>query len=544
MTIETIKKFARRLRWIVAMISLDLYADTVTEMRWMSLTMRDQPLSVEEAQNITTGARTLESYMDEWILTDEFRNRMRRFFNDQFGSGQDIDTVRDQYFLGKQNDIYYLKDKGACTEDAAVTVNDAWWLSEGETIRVCANIVKSALVITDNGQFIDCYDTGPEGLGREECGCGPNLIICYPEEFDRSETEYRPHILYNHMRYEFQERGLYVFEQQGSWMDLFGGDFFYGSRILYKHYLDQQALIRGYLPSRVDIARLTFLPINGYDRAEWPSTGTVTRAGLVTSPVFLRQYNNFRSRINILTARLLCQDVDSTLNTDNIAVFVNDSFDDFNKVHGTKEECSGCHYALDNLGSPLMHWNEGGWYEFWGTEGAQNELGHAFGQQVNGPAELMTGYIERAQPFHGCMAKLVWEDFSGGVWEDLGADAQLSFAEASRQGPNHLVRTVLFSDQIRLLHRRGISGVTVGGASNLSFSGDVNPILEAHCSGSACHSQGTSLGAQFEFINNEAVFAATNASRIDDGSMPPANATVPAISDSDRTLLRTWRDAQ
>ena len=508
-----------------------LLASAATELRYMSLTIRDRPPTVAEAQAVAAGTTTLDTLITTWLATPEHQERIRRYFNDQFGAGPDSDLVEDSFFLLEESGILYLRDKGACDAASATTITDAWWLGSGESVQVCNNTRSDALT---NGT-VECTDSGVSGIGSDGCGCGPNMILCYPESLRTTFAE--------HLRYEFQHRGLYAYEENLSWTELLGGDFFYGSRILYKHYLDQQAIYRNILPTATDLTNLTGLPLTTYARTDFPESGDVSRAGLATSPVFLRQYNNFRSRINILTARLLCQDVDASLNTDGIARFVNETLSDFDQVHGTNPDCSGCHYPMDNMGSTIHLWNEGGWFEFYGTPGTQNLSGHAFGASGTGPGFLMTAYVNRGTPFHTCMARTAWEDFSGATWEDLGASVQNSLIAASGGGPRSLIRAILTSTQIRSLHNNGISQTTIGGVSSYDFTNDINPILQTNCSGAACHSAGTSLGAQYEFIDNESVFSQVPAGRIDDDTMPPPSSNR-TISDGDRSILRSWRDQQ
>ena len=520
------------------LLPASLHAGSTSEMRFMSYTITDRPISVTDAKALAAGTTTLEDLIAGWLASDAHKTRIKRFFNDQFGIGPTFDTVPPSFILQKQSDgSYYLTDKGVCGTDV-VTISDAWWLDEGESVKVCVN-TRSDLIYYqyDNKDDVECTDSGASGIGAAECGCGPRMILCYPVDLESTLT--------NHIRYEFRERGLYAYENDLSWLDLLGGNFFFGSRVLYKHYLDQQAFGRNIEPTLTDLVDLTNLPLDSFARRDFPTTGSVSRAGLVTSPGFLRQYNNFRSRISILTTRLLCKDVDSTLNTDGIATFVNETLaanDNFLfEEHGNKEGCSGCHYPMDNMGSVLWLWGAGGWYRYYGALGEQDERGHAFGVPGSGPRFLMEEFT-KASGFMECMAKTVWEAFSGGVWDDLGSVSKAGFVSAANLGPRGLIQYTINSREIRQLHNMGIPQTVIGGASVYSFEADINPILQNSCSGGSCHSPATLIGSQYEFIGNENNFKSSPSSRIDDGSMPPAGSSL-SISDADRAILKAWRDA-
>lgn len=512
-------------------------ADSATEMRFMSLTIQDSPISVSDAKAVASGSTTLTELIDTWLASDAHKVRIKRYFNDQYGVGPEFNTISSAFILQQQSDgAYYLEDKGTCSE--TISIEDAWWLNEGESIKVCTNTLSTRIFFEYEGKDdLACTSAGSTGIGADECGCGPRMALCYPH--DLSTT------LLDHVRYEFRERGLYVYENDLSWFDLFGGNFFYGSRVLYKHYLDQQAFGRNIEPSLTDLVDLTALPLTTYERRDFPATGSVERAGNVTAPGFLRQYRSIRSRIDILTARLLCKDVDPTLNTEGIATFVNETMaaDDIflSGENASNENCSGCHFPMDNMGSTLWLWGENGWYQYWGTLGEQDETGHVFGQAGSGPAFLIQGYLD-ADGYDACMAKTAWEDFSGGFWSDLGSISKANFINASKSGPRSLIQSILNSQEIRQLHNRGIPQTIVGGASVYNFEAEINPILKKSCSGGSCHSVSTVIGSQYEFIDNAATFKASPTDRINDGTMPPSTSAL-TISEGDQAILKAWRDA-
>ena len=497
--------------------------------RFLSLTIRDVPLSVDEARELREKPGQLDSMLEAWLDSPEHDSRIMRYFNDQFGAAP-LFVAPLQFFLYMdEQGIHYLADKGPCDPADAVTIDHAWWLRNAETIRVCPGVLPTNLVYLDDAGIGFCVQAGPRGLGHPQCGCGPDLAVCYPpESYQTIESD---------LRFEFARRALNAYRSEQSWLELLGGDRFYGNALMYKHYMDQQGLFRLKAPAAADLEQLRQLPLREDASAPWPVTGRVARAGLATMPAFLRQYNNFRTRINILTRRLLCQEVDGSLNTDGIDFFVNSSLEDAEVSHGSKAECSVCHYPMDNMGTTIMNWDTNGYYKYYETAGMQNESGHVFGETGSGPAFLMRGIIERGPGFHSCMAKTVWEDFSGFAWDSLPATLRTDLTESATAGPAALIRRVLLAEELKALYSTGF----IGGASTVrgDFHTEINPVLQTSCSGSACHDRSTVLGPEYGFVDDEAVFSGASVDRILTGSMPPPGSGR-TLSDADRARLVEW----
>ena len=75
------------------------FGDEVSLRRFLSYTIRDQPLSPNEAQDIANGTTSLDDMIDVWLAEDSHKNRIRRFFNDQFGANDDFSVLQDNFFL-------------------------------------------------------------------------------------------------------------------------------------------------------------------------------------------------------------------------------------------------------------------------------------------------------------------------------------------------------------------------------------------------------------------------------------------------------------
>ena len=290
------------------------------------------------------------------------------------------------------------------------------------------------------------------------------------------------------------------------------------------------------LPSQSEYDTLASLAINDLKRLDFPENNP-ERAGIVTSPGFMQQNNNFRSRIRALTESLLCKDIDSSLNTTNVAEFFNQDLSDFDKDHGTKADCSGCHYPMDNMGSTILGWNSAGFHETWRNL-AQN--GWAFGEQGTGPHFLMKAFVERGDGFHDCVSQKLWEDFTGSPWADVPKTTKEQLVAEAQNGPRALVDAMLVPELLLPL-RTGSSGSdsSEGPSTLLSFETDIAPILEQSCAGSGCHSADSSLGTRYQFNADANRFKQVPIGRIDDGSMPPANSGL-SINQAEIDLLKRY----
>lgn len=516
------------------LLSSPAYADdSVAQFRYLSHVLRDMAPTIDEAKEFAAASdkqARLSEFTQSWMESEAFANRLKRHFHDMFGIEPYTFVAEPVFDLHRFGDsaaieappdlteagVYYLKSSVKSTCGGTPVTTSAWWTSE--SIRICPSAGPSAM--TQNGHW--CSDPfGANGIRNPACGCGPDQVLCWP-------ASARGHLQLGVVK-EFAERGLYAYLEQKSWEDLFGGDLFIGNRWLYHHYVYQDRIqVSALPPTAAQMALMRSLPSEGIAAVPFPVGVGPERSGVVTMPAFLRRYNNFRSRVRAITEHLLCQDIDGSLNSSGINVFVNDDLTAFDKAHGDQEGCASCHFAMDNMGSTLLGWGDGGIYEAWWP---RSQLGHVFGEDGSGPRFLMRQIVESGDRFASCMAKKTWEGFSGADWADLTSSQKETFVAAATAGPRQAIESVLTSDTLRNLRNVSETTVTTTVTVTYDFAKDVSPILEQSCATSSCHGA-SGLGGQY--LGDEEAFQAADASRILNGSMPPL--------DSGRTLSASERD--
>lgn len=511
------------LRFLLVLVSTTALAgprDDLRTLRYLSQVLRDIPPTREEAEAVYRGEKTVEQLREEWLSSPAHQERVSRYFFDLLGAPSYFHVNDDAYFLEQNSEgIWHSPTKGDCSAASAVS-STAWWLNTGETISICSNIVSTQMSVTISGNYYGC--SWSDGFLRAGCGCGPEQILCYPKSLRRD--------LMDNLAQEFKHRAAYVYSQQLGWKDLLSSSSVYGNRPLAQFYLLNQYVFPWQTaPTASEIARLRQIPMLEKVWFDASSLGA-ERAGIATTPAFMRRFNNPRSRIRALTDVLLCHDVDGTLNTSNISTLVNPDTNALGQSIVTRQQCASCHYGMDNLASTLFGWNDQGIYERWPKELSQT--GHAFGQDITGPMALMEAYIDRGPGFAECMSKRAWEDFSGRPWSALSSDEQSAFLTGAGQSPHALLRGIFQSSA--LISARGGASITTEAGSTYSFATDVNPILERSCAGTSCHDAASSLGTQYGFIGDEAAFKKIPQRRLQDGTMPPAS--------SDKTLADSERD--
>ncbi len=518
--------------------------DATAAFRFYSNALRDHMPSVEEAKEFYAASdknAALDEFIARWLGEDAHEKRVARHFNDMFGVNPYFFLVDEAFDLrafdpadadvappdlNEAGDYYLSKDvKATC---GSISRNVPAWFTDG-TISICSNsesmILQQNLGDADPNNDINCADAfGSGGIRNAVCGCGPEQILCYPRA-DKSKA------VAGVVR-EWSDRSVKAYEDGWSWIDLIGGDTFYGDRWLYHHYLHtQRVAVLLTPPSAVELTFLKALPLDAKVEVTLPSTG-VERAGVVTMPAFMNRFNNFRSRVRALSNEFLCKDVDGSLNTDGYAAFKNADLSTFDTDHGKKEGCATCHFGMDNQGSTLLGWSADGYYEAWDPK---SMAGHVFGMDGSGPRFLMDSYATRADGFNECMAKKSWEGFTGASWDVLTAAEKMDLVSQATLGPRQAIRGVLTSAAMKKLRASPNTTVTKTVPVVLDFAKDVAPIIAQSCAGGACHSDGNGRPTSV-YVGNEANFKNAPAIRISGGSMPPAGSGV-TLSASDRNKL-------
>jgi hypothetical protein len=497
------------------------------QLRFLSFAIRDQAPSIDEAKAFRGGEVTVEALVDQWLASPAHSSRIQRYFRDLFGVAEDVDVMQSAFLLDATEDDgrFYRQrqDQAPCAAEASVAT-EAWWLEPGETVQVCPSEISTTLTYSDGGTQVACTS---DKAWWNACGCGPKLVGCMPKDLWES--------LLDDVREEFPRRAAHVYEQDGTWFDVFAGDTFYGDRILYWKYLHASKMARGgVLPSDAEMATLASLPMGTPADAPFPE-GAV-RAGLVTAPGFLLQHNNFRVRIRALTEKLLCQSIGPALNTSGISTFLNPDFAPEDLSHANQEQCARCHYPMDNLGSLLMGWDTLGEWNAAGT--APSQIGHAFGVDGDGPRFLARSFVERGPGFVSCMARTAWEDFSGTHWDDLGETDRQGLVALAGRGPRALIQTLLRST---LLANLGIESEAAPPApvGTVPWS-EAGLIVQRSCSGATCHSSGSFNTTYVDNEKNARDHAANIAERIsatDGRKMPPPTSGKKLTAEEIATIL-------
>jgi hypothetical protein len=153
----------------------------------------------------------------------------------------------------------------------------------------------------------------------------------------------------------------------------------------------------------------------------------------------------------------------------------------------------------------------------------------------------MDSYVNSAPGFDACMAKRVWEDFTGSSWKLLTSIEREPFITAAATGPKNTIRSILTSNLFQSLRSPQLKEIKTTVDVVYEFNADVMPILEKSCSGSSCHNSDSGLGSNYQYLADEAKFKGAPAGRVGDGSMPPANSGK-SLSKSDAELLLLYLD--
>jgi len=407
-------------------------------MRLASFVLRDASPSAAEARAFHEGKSSYASLIATWRTSPAHRERVRRYFTELVGVRTEVLAVFPSYLLKKNAEgAYYLAAKTACETGEAVET-EAWWATG--KVLMCADSQSDALRYGGASDLAVCSRVSADGLLDPRCGCGPKQVLCLPEEAAPKS--------YQALRGEIGARGLYAYENRLPWSEFLDGNAFWGNRYLYHIYvLTQGGILWGDSPDATTLKTLQSIPIATPARAAFPAGPS--RAGILTSPAFLQQYNTFRSRVRGIAERLLCTDVGPQLAPDNIKSFVNPSLTAADRAHGAKAACASCHYAMDNIGSAFLPWSPLGFNLSHASYNSISTRAHAFGQAGEGVAFVGKAIRERSNLFNACMAKRAWEGFAMGVWEKLPPASQAAFADASAHGPRALIDAIIDSNELR-----------------------------------------------------------------------------------------------
>jgi hypothetical protein len=415
------------------------------KLRYLSFAAQDRLPQVQEAKDYYNGVKSLDQLIKTWLEGEGHRLRVTRYFGDMFGVATNIiDTAYGESI--RLNDLGVYQDQEECGAEGVDV--EAWWLEKGETVKVCPDLVSDSLLTgpTAAGNWQGCVPDNPNFT----CGCGPKLIHCYPWDVMRGGKE---ELFKTAITDEFKDRGWYVYQEDLSWEDLFSGQFIYGNRYLAFTYFvldfydrNQPTLGDGPPDMSEDIEAVISIPTDSKKRLDLTHP-LRRRYGILTSPGYYKQHTTYRSQINGLVQKLLCQPISGSLNTDRTATIHNEDTAMKEKVVERGTACASCHYVLDNMISVLGNYYQGRYTQKNYTP-PLSEVGHVFGKTGEGVGFLLKR-IQSHRDFLPCMAKTAWEDFSGIPWSSLSKGQQVYFKESAGRGPRTLIRDVLQSKVIR-----------------------------------------------------------------------------------------------
>lgn len=501
-------------------------------LRYLSFAIRDIPPSRAESEAWAAGGQSLTDFANAWLASPEHEARVGRFIGDLLGVSNGIQVGRSHLILSAgASGALRLPTKDDCAIEDAVSVS-AWWLADGETAKVCPNTVSNAYVFGTGKSKIRCVSAGMKGINDPRCGCGPEMMLCLPSTV---VPKVRLAVIE-----ELPRRAKEAYAKDWSWIDLFGGPTYFGDRFGYWRYFFSQFAFRDGEPTAADFAAWKSLPLEGNASAAFP--GGEARAGIITSPGFLSQNNNFRARTRALVESLLCQTINATLNTAGYTDFVNPDLSKNDIKHAARSDCAACHLFLDNIGPALFNFDGDGVVR---ATAAKSTASRAFGESGAGPTFIAHALIELGPGFGACMTKRVWEGFAGTPFDEVAeADRAAFVAEAG--SPRRLIQAVLRSN----LFQAGRTPTPLPGAEpepaapTRSFA-DVAPIIAGHCGDARCHGAGSGVAVYVDQPANVDAAAKRMLARIQlngAGQMPPADAGR-ALSDADRATLAAYLQA-
>lgn len=422
------------------LLSSPLFASSLDEQirlsdaRYLSFSYRDAPLSYAEVQRLKEDPAHFNILIQSFEQSPFHLTAVKRFFYDFLG--QIKGGHGGGHTLLQEGGAYYLKHRGLCSASERST-QTAWW--SDQSVTMCNHSLSTSLTYTDSDSNLVNCQWPNRILTDSSCGCGPLQVYCMPDEIHG--------IIGQELNQMPLERALYAYQNNLSWVDLFGNGQLFVNRKIYYLYMHRNII--DYLqeqPAQAELDHLMSLPLEAYQMSPQPSKGP-ERAPYVTDTHFMLQHNNPRTRIRALSLALLCQDISPSLNTDGISTFINTELDAATLAHGSKAGCASCHYALDNLSSTIR-----GWSTIAGFNNAEGTLqsGHAFGQTGTGPNFLMQAFVERGPGFQKCMAKRAYESITGYDFSSLDTSLQNEIESQADHGPKKLIQFILNSQTINL----------------------------------------------------------------------------------------------
>lgn len=111
---------------IMLMASANVFAEeNIDQFRFLSMIIRDQLPSVQEAKDFYNKQKNLDEFVNSWIASSEHKQRVRRYFDDMFGTEQGFFVSSEHHDLTKSNHYIEVRSNNRYIDFQDGSDNDA-----------------------------------------------------------------------------------------------------------------------------------------------------------------------------------------------------------------------------------------------------------------------------------------------------------------------------------------------------------------------------------------------------------------------------------
>lgn len=375
---------------------------------------------IEDARRkLDAGQLTMSRYIDSLLASPTFAQKVAPIII--FRSLLDTVNASSGFPLKHTDDpspIYYLHTP--CKPAKAVAVRP-WW-SLDHDVKICADSYKPDKWLADRSKTnksepeLSCLSD----LGYDQsCGCGPNLIRCYP-----SKEHYQQ--LKQSMQNELRQTVGYLVSRGKPIDTMFLSNETWRNR-------DVEAFQRGQI---VEARKMTNLEALLRDLDAWPAEGKWAaredlapgqHAGLLTAPQMVFYFPDRRQRMTAIYDVLWCDEPNSAGATPELVTKIAGAHGDFQlkqdhwKDLAARPICTNCHARLD-YGLQFFHgFGNTSVMSYFSPALQYTDRGQLYGQNIDDPrgdGDLTPQGFARlaiAQPEYArCMARDFGEYVLGG----------------------------------------------------------------------------------------------------------------------------------
>jgi hypothetical protein len=339
-------------------------SDDLSDTEWLralSLDLRGNIPTFDEYAAVASGDRLPEDFLDEWLDSPEFRDRVVRLhravlYNNLGGLPKGLSSDSAELYIastatGTADDYFYRMihpyaraAREACASrqatpdnpDGWVYVDDPFW-APGTTVKVCQPDANPA-EFTPAGVACGSY----AGSLDPACGCGPQLRYCNP-------PDWRERVVAG-FNQEVEERIRHLLAADASYLDLLEGRTMWvnGPMVHYLRYQRWQAQSMSLEEYPVDASMLPNLPATA--ESTWrPVTLGPEQSGVLTSAAYLMRFTVNRARAKRFYEGFRCEPFVPP--PDGIALGTSTSLD-----VAKRPGCSSCHYTLEPAAATWGRW--------------------------------------------------------------------------------------------------------------------------------------------------------------------------------------------